>query len=175
VKQAQHVRFGGISAVVFAAALLVAASAFAAGEPKIASGRTAATSWVLRAADMPSAPGFVTVCFQLVTNGRGPARDQCSQFSLAPDSPADTLFGISNRGEEACPGFGLEYGAVVGTARTVDLTPTGGKSIRTATIPPPHGLMSSVRFYVAKVPCTTLSPKLVARTASGRVVGRLSF
>jgi hypothetical protein len=166
-----------LSALAASGCLAATAVAHPEGDVKIAAGTLAGTAWTVRASVAPGGggPSFLNACFSLSTSGGGPSSDGCGQLSLQAESPTDTFFGMSERGVNACPGFGLAYGAVAAAARVVQLTLSDGTTIRTATIRARGGLPGSLRFYVSPVPCAATVRKAVATSASGKVVGRLDF
>jgi hypothetical protein len=156
--------------------LVPSAAARSDGYVTVASGRLAGTAWTLRASESPgTTTGFVQACFSLTTHRAMTVSSKgCGEFSVAPDSPSDTLFGISERDTASCP-FGLAYGAVVGSARHVELTLGSGRVVEASAVTPPHGLPAGVRFYTVAIPCTDTLRTAVARSGSGRVVARLAF
>ena len=66
-------------------------------------------------------------------------------------------------------------GAVLTRARSVRVELFDRTSVRLGTIPPPRTLEGGVRFFVAIVPCPAIVKRLIARDATGRVVGRYTW
>jgi hypothetical protein len=66
-------------------------------------------------------------------------------------------------------------GAVVSTARRIDITLSTGAVVQTTTIAPGNGLAKSIRFFIARIPCGTQAKTAIGRNDDGKVVALAGF
>lgn len=140
----------------------------------VTSGRWGGDTWKLLASDRVSGQS-VGYCIHLSVNGAAPS-GQCtsSGFVLKP-FPGLPAYGMNViQSTTGCPGISYVDGPVVSNAKEVAITLTTGKVVRTKTIAPPAGLVSTIGFYVARIPCGTQPTRAIGLNAAGKVAARFS-
>jgi hypothetical protein len=180
----------------FAAALALSAIAAAAAtaatrlQPwppattKVASGKWNNIAWTLFAGEFVSANAFSS-CMKLVLVPSSAPKGgvACSggglrkAGELLPASPATPgwPYGMSwGVGHSECPTFYVFAGLILANAHRVAITLSTGKTVTTPTIPSPHGLAQSLRFWVTHIPCGASPTAMIGRDAAGRVVARIN-
>jgi hypothetical protein len=164
-----------LASLAFSLGIVFSAAAQSDRYITVALGQQGGTAWTLQALVSGAGTGSVEACFSITTrHARTVASKGCGQFVVSPRAPADPFFGMSERATASCP-FGLAYGAVVSSARHIQLTLGSGRVVTASTTAPPRGLPADVRFYTVAIPCNDSLGNAVARSGSGKVVARLSL
>jgi hypothetical protein len=179
-----------VASLVASLALCLCALGNAAAPPtfsnartKVASGTWSGHAWTFLATDsldgttfsyctrvtIATAPATAPVDGVCGANEGGPPKPR-----PFPGTPSGWPYGLSYSWSHQCDslGYGVLTGITSAAAKRLTITLASHKTVRTAAIAPPAGLVQSVRFFVVRIPCETTPTILTAYDKNGKVVGR---
>jgi hypothetical protein len=101
--------------------------------------------------------------------------DSSSECGLALVAGISPRFGITYASRAGGPAPDYIFGTVIASAKTVTLTLSDRATLRTKTIARPKSIHANIAFYVAELPCSAYTTRLLAIDSAGHTVARFTI
>jgi hypothetical protein len=181
--RAHLARLWTVAAVAVATLAAVCAAAVAAGPNDratitVAKGRANGQSWTLKVG-ASRWHGHTVSCYRALIGSRTNGGGGCGSLLARPPrgAPKDFPYGLSVGFVRSCiayPHGGFVYGMVTSRARDVTIKLSNRRTVHATPIAPPAGVPKDTSFFLTTFPCEAMPMTAVARTGSGRIVGKLA-